>query len=637
MRAILLIAILFSAMACHAGERVDYNVANISPALLKQANAVIRNRDIKVRVVSPTEIYTYEKVAVTVVDDKGADAGRIKEHYNKLVTIEEIKATLYDKGGKEIKRAKKRDMQDMAAYGEGFVVDTRYKSFDFQFANYPYTIEYEIERKVASFFFVLDWELQPDYNCAVERTTLEMNYPAGQDVKYKLYHISEQPQIRASGEQTVFSLTVVNLPATKKDAFAVSETYPLPAVVFSTNKLEMGGITGTLQSWNGFGKFYYDLNKERDVLPEERLRTVHELTDTCRSTREKVDVLYRYLQKNTRYVSIQLGIGGWQTLDATFVSKTGYGDCKALSNYMMALLKEAGIPAYQALVYGGRNNTVQMDLGLASNVFNHVILCVPIEKDTVWLECTSGELPAGYLSDFTHDRHVLLITPAGGSVVRTPRYSFGENKVVRKVQLKLKESGELTGGAAIMQCGRFGYKTDMILRTGTSRDKEKLLNEVFNLPAYKVDKYEYDVQQRKKLPAVNERMQISGSAVVTNSGKRIFFDPVITEINMATLIPDENRVKPFSVREGYEIIDTTVITLDGKYEAEHLPKTVIVKHSFGEYEYLPSFENGNTLTVIRRYRQIDGVYQPELYSQFVKFANNAGRVTEKVVLVKKES
>ena len=102
MRAILLIAILFSAMVCHAGERVDYNVVNISPALLKQANAVIRNRDIKVRVVSPTEIYTYEKVAVTVVDDKGADAGRIKEHYNKLVTIEEIKATLYDKEGKEI-------------------------------------------------------------------------------------------------------------------------------------------------------------------------------------------------------------------------------------------------------------------------------------------------------------------------------------------------------------------------------------------------------------------------------------------------------------------------------------------------------------------------------------------------------
>ncbi len=637
MRPILLLATLLATIFCHAGERTDYNVANISPAILKQANAVIRNRDIKVKVMSPTEIYTYEKVAVTVMDDKGADAGRIEEYYDKLVTIEEIKATLYDRAGKEIKRAKRRDMQDIAVYGEGFVVDTRYKSFDFHYANYPYTVEYEIERRVSSFFFILDWELQPDYNCAVEHVTLEMNYPAGQDIKYKLYHIAEQPQLKTVGEQTVFSITVANLPATKRDAFAVRETYPLPAVVFSTNKLEMGGVAGTMQNWNGFGKFYYDLNKERDVLPEERKATVHQLTDTCRSAREKVDVLYRYLQKYTRYVSIQLGIGGWQTLDAAFVSKTGYGDCKALSNYMMALLKEAGIPAYQALVYAGRSNAVQMDPDLASNVFNHVILCVPIQKDTVWLECTSGELPAGYLSDFTHDRHVLLITPSGGTVVRTPHYSFADNKVVRKVQLKMKESGELTGGAAIMQCGSFGYKADIILRTGTSRDKEKLLNGIFNLPAYKVEKHEYNIQSVRKLPTVNETLHINGTSVVTNSGKRIFFDPVITDINIATLIPDENRVKPFSIREGYEIVDTTVITLEGKYEAEHLPKTITVKHPFGEYEYTPSFENGNTLTVIRRYRQIDGVYQPELYSQFVKFANNAGRVTEKVVLVKKES
>ena len=61
------------------------------------------------------------------------------------------------------------------------------------------------------------------------------------------------------------------------------------------------------------------------------------------------------MQSRTRYASIQLGIGGYKPAPAMEVSEKGYGDCKGLTNYMSALLKEAGITSYYTWVKSGAN------------------------------------------------------------------------------------------------------------------------------------------------------------------------------------------------------------------------------------------------------------------------------------------
>ena len=89
------------------------------------------------------------------------------------------------------------------------------------------------------------------------------------------------------------------------------------------------------------------------------------------------------MQNKTRYVSIQLGIGGYQPFEASVVDKTGYGDCKALSNYMLSMLETIGIKGHYALIMAGQNSP-ELEEDFPSSQFNHAIVAVPNGADTLW-------------------------------------------------------------------------------------------------------------------------------------------------------------------------------------------------------------------------------------------------------------
>jgi transglutaminase-like putative cysteine protease len=107
---------------------------------------------------------------------------------------------------------------------------------------------------------------------------------------------------------------------------------------------------------------------------------IQQITANCKTPLEKMEKIYGLLQQKTRYISVQLGIGGWQPFDATYVAEKGYGDCKALSNFTKAMLEVVGIPSYYTIIRAGENAT-EINPAFPANQFNHAILCVPLPKD----------------------------------------------------------------------------------------------------------------------------------------------------------------------------------------------------------------------------------------------------------------
>jgi hypothetical protein len=169
-----------------------------------------------------------------------------------------------------------------------------------------------------------------------------------------------------------------NINAIRREHLSPVLSYFAPRIMFAPEKFEYDGYQGSNESWEDFGKWIWAMNQGRDNLPPERVAHLNALVANFDNDRDKVRAIYEFMQSRTRYVNISLGIGGIQPFDAETVDRTGYGDCKALTNYMMAMLKAVGIESFYTLVRAGvgRYNIVN---DFTSNQFNHVILSVPLK------------------------------------------------------------------------------------------------------------------------------------------------------------------------------------------------------------------------------------------------------------------
>jgi len=405
-----------------------------------------------------------------------------------------------------------------------------------------------------------------------------------------------------------------------------------PRVVTAPIRFEYCGTTGTMNSWSDFGKWISQLIENRDQLPPARQNEIIERIKGMKDTTQIVRTLYEMMQKRTRYVGIQLGIGGFQPFPAETVDKVGYGDCKALSNYMKAILKVAEIRAEYTVAGAAPSQGITMTDFPTANQLNHVILCVPLKNDTIWLECTSQTDPCGYLSRSTAGRKVLIIDPKGSRIVTTPLLSADQSCQNRKATVKLSPDGEIS---AQIQTNYAGYQYDNIsgILTESRKEQEKALYENLSVPGMVVSGFSYK-ETRSKIPEVAETITLTSSTFTTRSGSRIFIP--VNVFNQIKSVPTrvENRKMP--VYREFAFLDTDSVTfkLPPGFKPETVPHGKTLTSSFGEYCSTLTF-NGDQLLYTRRFKMKRGTWSKEQYTALIDFYTEVVSA-DKVKLVLRE-
>ncbi len=610
-----------------------YAVSTITPTLLKGANVVKRMEEVRFEVFNTGHTELKYKYAFTILNENGDAHAQLVEWYDKLRKIEWIEGSLYDASGKEIKKVKGKDIQDISGVSDiSLMDDNRKKVHSFYYKVYPYTIEYEVKIRYNNSFHFPGWVTQEDECIAVEKSSYTFVCPAAYEFRYREHNYKGKKVETTEGGKKMATWQVQNLPAVDKENFGPRWNELTTMLSVAPTLFEVEGYKGNMSSWKEFGKFLYELKRDKDVLPDAVKAKVHSLIAGTKTDKEKIKLLYNYLQQNTRYISIQLGIGGWQPFDAGYVASKGYGDCKALSNYMYSLLKEANIKSQYAIIKAGEGDYALME-DFPSNQFNHAVLCVPVQNDTVWLECTSQTTPAGYMGDFTGNRKALLIDENGGTLVSTPRYGVAENLQLRSIKGKLE-----TNGALIMKVAtRYGsVQGDNLhqLINGLSKEKVKeVLQEELDLATYDINDFKY-TEQKEALPQIDESLHIYVSNYATITGKRLFLAPNLLNRSQQKLNLDVERKYELVFNYAYKDVDSVEIEIPAGYKLESMAAPVQLKTKFGTYHSTLKFDN-NKVTLVRLREQFAGRFAAKDYAELAKYYADIYKADRaRIVLVK---
>ena len=595
--------LLFSS-AWAGGQIPKYAVADLPPSLLENAHAVVREYDETLLVKSVGRTVQTVKRAATVLDDNGARWAGELVSYDQLNTVNYLRGAVYDANGRLIRQLKASDVKDYSlADGISLATDTRGRLADLRQSSYPYTVEFEYEVTSDNPLFYSSWHPQAGEQVAVEHASFRVLTPTDLPLRYQERHLPSGAAVVRSkqGALDVYQWQVTNLLALEQEPAGPPLEEMLPAVLTAPTAFEVQGHRGALTSWQTLGQWSYDLNAGRDVLPAEVKARVAALVKDVPDERARIRKVYEYLQANTRYISIQLGLGGWQTFPATAVSATGYGDCKALTNYCMALLKAADVTAYCALVRADRPD---IRTEFPSSQFNHVVLCVPLAKaakrDTVWLECTSQNEAFGYMGSFTGNRHALLLTPTGGKIVRTPAYGAAENRRERRADLYLDSQGTATVSIRTVRTGLEQDDQSQLLYGLSPADQKKRIAETLPLPNFSISKFNLAPDRRTALPAVVETLGLTLPNFAPPSGKRAFLTPNLLSRLPALAPAVGERRGDIWLDHAFSHADTVSIHVPAGFQPETLPPPVQLTTAFGTYSSQIRTLPDGTLQYVRR-------------------------------------
>ena len=607
-------------------QKIEFSSLLIPKELKEGANAVVRNNTTTINVISTNSMIVDVDRVVTVLNKLGNTKVGAVVGYDNNSKISKLSAKIYDFEGREIKKISKSKFVDVSAVDGGTLYsDSRVKYLDYTPTSYPYTVHVKYQYKTSSTGFLQNWKPIEGYLVSVESNRYTVNV-TGNKIRVKEKNLAGFEIVKNISESKIH-YEINNIPAFKNENYSPSLKEYEPKVLVALNRFKTDDVNGYYTNWGEFGKWMYgSLLKGRATVSVDTKTKILELVEGIDDPIEKAKIVYSFMQNKTRYISVQVGIGGIQPIHANEVDNVGYGDCKGLTNYTKALLDIVGVTSYYTHVEANDFEPVSFEKDFASlEQGNHVILNIPNDGNDIWLECTSQVTPFGFLGSFTDDRDVLVITPEGGVLKRTTSYKNKQNLQETEAAIILKTDGSLKADVVIKSKGtQYGGK--YVLESYNLKEKKTFYTS--NLWSYNnnlsIDKVEY-VNNKDSVVFI-EKISASIKDYSTFSSDKILLRVNVFNRNTSSPKRYRNRKLPLKIRRGYKDVDEYSITLPEGYKIDGvLMNEKKIENKFGFYQITLEKINETQIKYRRTLLIKEGTHPKEDYKKYRSFRRNVSK------------
>jgi transglutaminase-like putative cysteine protease len=447
------------------------------------------------------------------------------------------------------------------------------------------------------------------------RSRYVLDIPASMTPRIKERNLDFARVERVAGTRRVYTWATKDVEKVKPEPFAAD-----------SNGVYMSIAVSAPMEWQRLATWYSGLAKDRYTLTPALEKKLADLVSGARSWDDSLRAVHRWVAQDIRYVSIALGMGGYQPRAPAAVLETQYGDCKDKATIFVAMVQRMGRRSYPVLL----NSTGGVDRGMPSiEQFDHAIAAV--EKPGggyLFVDLTSELTPLGSLPFSEQGEFAIVVHPDGrGEEVTLPKDPPATNLAETVIVGELLANGRVNARYVERALGARQYSLRGLFTSPLDSTKRALLTRALAQNVFTGASGDslriFDGKDLSAEPRV-EILVRQGQAAKAAGKSAILTLPFPNMSGFANSAADlESRgerrfpIDVASVLGPVAGVSELRLTLPTGWRAQ-LPSNVNVSGVYGSYSVEYS-QTGRELRVVKRITGADGVQPPEAVSGLIKW------------------